>query len=102
MYNPRNCFRLAKQKLQKVKNPKLFRTLYADPQIAMFELDDDQWHKILQRPPYLPRKKNKAIRLAAAVLADLVDFSSGFPLVKQLFFTAERPGANCHCSPSHI
>ncbi len=43
--------------LQRVTKPNLFRTLYTDPQIEMFELDDAQWLKVLRRPPYAPRKQ---------------------------------------------
>lgn len=45
------------RKLQSVTKPNLYRSLYADPQIEMFELDDEQWLKVLRRPPYAPRKK---------------------------------------------
>ena len=38
-------------------NLTLYRSLYADPQIEMFELDDEQWLKVLRRPPYAPRKR---------------------------------------------
>jgi putative transposase len=38
-----------------LSQPKLYRTLFASPQIEMFELDDEQWLKILQRPPYAKR-----------------------------------------------
>lgn len=34
-----------------------YRSLYADPQIEMFELDSEQWLKVMRRPHYVPRKK---------------------------------------------
>jgi hypothetical protein len=42
--------------LQSVSNPRLYRTLFASPQLEMFELDDQQWTKVFHRPPYTPRK----------------------------------------------
>jgi len=42
--------------LKSVTKPNLYRSLHADPQIELFELDDEQWLKILRRPPYAPRK----------------------------------------------
>jgi hypothetical protein len=42
--------------LKSVTKPNLYRSLYADPQIELFELDDEQWLKILHRPPYASRK----------------------------------------------
>jgi putative transposase len=44
------------KKLIDVKNPNLYDTAFASPQLEMFVLDDSQWHKVLQRPPYTPRK----------------------------------------------
>lgn len=38
------------KKVVQPSNPTTFSTIYADPQLAMFELTDDQWLKILERP----------------------------------------------------
>lgn len=43
--------------LRNVTGPRLFSTAFASPQIEMFELDDEQWRKVYQRPPYAMRKR---------------------------------------------
>jgi hypothetical protein len=35
--------------LRDVSQPTLYQTLYASPQLELFELDDEQWLKVLQR-----------------------------------------------------
>lgn len=46
--------------LQKVSEPRLYRTLFASPQLELLELDDEQWLKVLHRPPYAPRRSRHA------------------------------------------
>jgi transposase InsO family protein len=44
------------KKIARLSQPKLYRTLFASPQIELFELDDEQWLKILRRPEYAKRR----------------------------------------------
>jgi len=39
------------RRLRAVAQPELFQTLYASPQLELFELDDAQWQKVVERPP---------------------------------------------------
>lgn len=39
-----------------ISRPKLYRSLFASPQLEMFELDDNQWVKIWRRPEYARRR----------------------------------------------
>jgi transposase InsO family protein len=36
-------------------HPQLYRTTYASPQLELWELDDAQWRKVFERPPYQRR-----------------------------------------------
>jgi len=45
-----------KRQLTAVTNPQLYDTPFASPQLEFFVLDDDQWLKVIQRPPFAPRK----------------------------------------------
>jgi hypothetical protein len=38
------------RRLQAVESPQHYATPYASPQLELWELDDEQWHKILPRP----------------------------------------------------
>ena len=38
------------RRLQAVEAPRYYRTPYASPQLELWELDDEQWRKILPRP----------------------------------------------------
>ena len=38
------------QKLRAVEQPQLYRTPFTDPQLELWELDDEQWRKVLERP----------------------------------------------------
>jgi len=44
------------RQLTAVTNPQLYDTLFASPQLELFVLDDDQWLKVIQRPPFVPGK----------------------------------------------
>lgn len=44
-------------KLTNVSHPNIYRTLFASPQLELFELDDSEWLKILQRPEYARQRK---------------------------------------------
>lgn len=43
--------------LKSVSHPRLYQTPFASPQLEFFELDDNEWHKVWQRPAFLPRPK---------------------------------------------
>ena len=38
------------QQLRTVEQPQLYRTPFTDPQLELWELDDEQWRKVLERP----------------------------------------------------
>lgn len=44
------------QHLKTVSEPQVYDTPFASPQQDLFVLDDTQWLKVRQRPPYRPRK----------------------------------------------
>lgn len=56
--------------LEAVSQPRLYRTIHASPQIELFELDDNQWHKIAHRPS-LPRLQRKRLSVLQLPLAGL-------------------------------
>jgi transposase InsO family protein len=37
-------------------HPQLYRTTYASPQLELWALDDAQWRKVVERPPYQRRR----------------------------------------------
>ena len=41
-------------------NPKLYQTVFASPQLELWELDDTQWRKIVERPMGLRRTRAAA------------------------------------------
>ncbi len=44
------------QRLREVDpHPQLYRTAYASPQLELWELDDAQWRKVMEHPPYQRR-----------------------------------------------
>jgi transposase InsO family protein len=44
------------RRLRAVEAPQLYRTVYASPQLELWELDDAQWRKVLERPPRRRRR----------------------------------------------
>lgn len=65
-------------KISSVSRPRLYKTVFASPQLELLELDDSQWQKIVQRPEYA--KRRTPLATAARQLAfDL-------PLMSWLFF----------------
>lgn len=40
----------AAKRLRAVDHPQLYRTAYVSPQLELWELDDEQWRKVLERP----------------------------------------------------
>ena len=61
-----------------ISNPKLYRTQFVSPQLELLELDDEQWTKIAQRPPYARRRSS----LPSAFRQLALDFR----LISLLFF----------------
>jgi hypothetical protein len=55
------------QQLRAVEQPQLYHTPFTDPQLELWELDDEQWRKVLERPPQPRRRK----RLGGRVLEQL-------------------------------
>jgi hypothetical protein len=47
------------RKVTAVDNPQLYRTAYASPQLELWEMDDDQWRKVLERQIQRHLTKNK-------------------------------------------
>jgi transposase InsO family protein len=45
----RCAYDLRRKRLREVSHPTVYRTVYASPQLALIELDDEQWRKIQQR-----------------------------------------------------
>jgi transposase InsO family protein len=56
--------------LEAVSQPRLYRTLHASPQVELFELDDDQWHKIARRT-YMRRLQRKLLPVVQLPLAGI-------------------------------
>ncbi len=44
-----------KAHLRAVESPQLFETPYRSPQLSLWELNDDEWLKVMRRPDYAPR-----------------------------------------------
>ena len=45
-----------RKRVRSVQHPTLYHSPYASPQLELWELDDDQWHKVLERPVRSRRK----------------------------------------------
>jgi len=56
------------KQLTAISAPKLYDTPFASPQQELFILDDTQWLKVLQRPPYMPRKPKLAAQAKQLLL----------------------------------
>jgi len=50
-----------KKHLRAVEEPHLFATPFRSPQLALWELDDTEWLKVLRRPDYAARKPRTVI-----------------------------------------
>ena len=46
------------RRLRAVDHPQLYPTLYASPQLELWELDDTQWRKVLERPVRRRRRQD--------------------------------------------
>ncbi len=58
-----------KAHLSAVEEPLLFETPYRSAQLPLWELSDTEWLKVIQRPPYAPRKPRRAVFEQAALFA---------------------------------
>lgn len=45
-----------KTHLRAVEEPQVFETAYRSPQLALWDLNDTEWLKVIRRPDYAPRK----------------------------------------------
>ena len=48
---------LPARRLSAVWQPQLYRTAFASPQLELWELDDEQWRKVLERSVYRSLKR---------------------------------------------
>ena len=47
------------QRLRTIEQPHMYRTSFTDPQLELWELDDEQWRKVLERAPRLRRARDQ-------------------------------------------
>lgn len=45
-----------KKHLRAVEEPQVYETPFRLPQLALWELDDTEWLKVIRRPDYAPRQ----------------------------------------------
>jgi putative transposase len=55
--------------LSAVEEPQLFETPYRAAQLPLWEMSDTEWLKVIQRPPYAPRKPRRDVFEQAALFA---------------------------------
>jgi putative transposase len=61
-------YRPDKKQLRVVEEPHLFETPFRSPQVALWELDDTEWLKVIRRPDYAPRQSRQEPPTQAALL----------------------------------
>ncbi len=61
-------YRLDKKQLRAVEEPHLFETPFRSPQLALWELDDTEWLKVIRLPDYAPRQSRQEPLTQAALL----------------------------------
>jgi hypothetical protein len=49
------------KRLKVVDQPQLQRTIFADPQLKLWELSDEQWRKVLERPMRQRRSRSAGV-----------------------------------------
>jgi hypothetical protein len=64
-----------RKQIHAVQQPQLYRTVYASPQLEFWELDDEQWRKVVERLPRVHGRSGTA-RVDAEQMA--------FPLISLL------------------
>jgi len=64
------------RRLRAVTHPHLFHTAYASPQLELWTLDDDQWHKVAARPyeRRTPPADTGARQLALPLVGSIIPF----------------------------
>ncbi len=72
-----------RKQLQAVQDPQLYRTPYASPQLELWELDDEQWRKVVERLPRLSLR-------AGIVRTDIEQMA--LPLLSLLLLIAQLAG----------
>jgi hypothetical protein len=63
------------RRLQAVDTPRLFQTPYVSPQLELWDLDDEQWHKIGRRP-YQRRQASARAHAHQLALLMLRDYTA--------------------------
>ena len=58
-----------KAHLLTVEAPLLFETPYRSPQLALWELSDGEWLKVIRRPDYAPRAPRRAVPIQPTLFA---------------------------------
>jgi hypothetical protein len=56
-----------KKHLRAVDEPRVYETPFRSPQLALWELDDTEWLKVIRRPDYAPRQPRRAAPTQAAL-----------------------------------
>ena len=49
-----------KKHLRAVEEPQVYETPFRSPQLALWELDETEWLKVIRRPDYAPRQPGQA------------------------------------------
>ena len=57
------------RKISHIFSSKLYRTVFVSPQLELFELDDQEWQKILHRPEYAKRRAGQKTAVKQLPLA---------------------------------
>jgi hypothetical protein len=57
-----------RRKLKSVSRPQIYRTLFVSPQLELFELDEEQWHRAWLRPPYVYRNAKDSLAKQLSLL----------------------------------
>jgi hypothetical protein len=56
-----------KKHLRAVVEPQVYETPFRSPQLALWELDDTEWLKVIRRPDYAPQRPRRAAPTQAAL-----------------------------------
>ncbi len=56
-----------KKHLRAVEEPQVYETPFRSPQLALWELDDTEWLKVIRRPDYAPRRPRRTAPTQAAL-----------------------------------
>lgn len=84
----RGTYDRRQKRLKAVRQPTLYHTAFASPQLELFELDDDQWRKVIERlPPHRRRLSSPTaiVEQLAFALTILVVY-----IISVLYVTLQR------------